>query len=665
MANDFRLSSLLTTLSMRGQLRRQPATRHLPTLHRRRRARHIAQAQETRSAAPTPPTLSSGAAAIDGGAVEICAGIGTFSAAVQHHGLRVVAASETDQTAAAVFSDLFPTTEVVGDAASADFDEACTGTRIRLVFGGPPCQPTAHNGKQLGLADKRAALTTDVPFALAKRFGAHIVLLENADRIATCNDGEVLLRADANAKAVGMTRVRSLDTSAPLGLERFDIATQGGPATRNRGCLHFEASWIESKVGPCWPLPTQTHDIVRINDIMLPTNDIPEAAFLAGELTMLPRKTDSEVRLASAPVQAATLTIGGTSAAIAAGSYVFIEHEDASLHTRVWTVIALNDTTSPTTLRLFDDRRDGVGYLHDVEITRVRRHLERAFPVWDTRGPASGFTRMSLPPLGSGKQLWLRDGRAVIPQPAELLRLLELNDTVSGVFARIHGADADAQAAACAGNGIGMRMADELAYRASLRLRQIDSYEQHQRYLRLRTTDDDSLEARLFESAQPYVAHATVTTFIVAVTVAPDGSLLVLAPTDGVQLPTATCISDRTASRRTLACERAKTKLRKLTGLSTVEAMLAHSDDDRIVVVAPVEYGATAHGGTPAASWVPLSAMANTLIYQPLAQAVTHISTYLRPACSLKDRGRRGARPLTPFLPGAVDPPPPSIMWNQ
>ena len=57
--------------------------------------------------------------------------------------------------------------------------------------------------------------------------------------------------------------------------------------------------------------------------------------------------------------------------------------------------------------------------------------------------------------------------------------------------------------------------------------------------------------------------------------------------------------------------------------------------------VAPVEYGATAHGGTPAASWVPLSAMANTLIYQPLAQAVTHISTYLRPACSLKDRGRR------------------------
>ena len=37
---------------------------------------------------------------------------------------------------------------------------------------------------------------------------------------------------------------------------------------------------------------------------------------------------------------------------------------------------------------------------------------------------------MTLPPLGNGKQLWLRDGRAVIPQPAELLRLLELDDTV-------------------------------------------------------------------------------------------------------------------------------------------------------------------------------------------------------------------------------------------
>ena len=87
-----------------------------------------------------------------------------------------------------------------------------------MVFGGPPCQPTAHN-KQRGLADERAPLTTDVPFAVAKRVRAQIVVLENSNRIVTCRDGEMLLQADASAAVAGMTRVRSDDASAPLGLE--------------------------------------------------------------------------------------------------------------------------------------------------------------------------------------------------------------------------------------------------------------------------------------------------------------------------------------------------------------------------------------------------------------------------------------------------------------
>ena len=40
-------------------------------------------------------------------------------------------------------------------------------------------------------------------------------------------------------------------------------------------------------------------------------------------------------------------------------------------------------------------------------------------------GIASSFTKMGVSPLGSAKQLWLRNGRAYAPDYRELVRLLE------------------------------------------------------------------------------------------------------------------------------------------------------------------------------------------------------------------------------------------------
>ena len=307
-----------------------------------------------------------------------------------------------------------------------------------------------------------------------------------------------------------------------------------------------------------------------------------------------------------------------------------------------------------TTLRLFDDRRSGMGFIDGIDIASVREHLVREHPVWDTRGPASGFTRLSLPPLGGGKQLWLREGRAVVPSPLEILRLLEVSDDVYHEIARV-GGDAAARATAeLAGNGISMRMADELTFRATLRLRQIDSFLRHRDYLQARSTPDTSIEARLFGSAKPYVAHAAPTTFVVAVAVDAAGQILAFAPSDGIQLPTVRAVSDRTASRRTLACERAKAMMRDVTGLDSIEAILAHSDDHKLVVVVPVEFARISNAGTPAARWAPLRDMANTLTYAPIAHAISHIATYLRSAGTLGDSGRRGARPMRPLLPGAA-----------
>ena len=128
-----------------------------------------------------------------------------------------------------------------------------------------------------------------------------------------------------------------------------------------------------------------------------------------------------------------------------------------------------------------------------------------------------------MPPLGGGKRLWLRERRAVVPSPLEILRLLELCDDIYHELTRVGGGAAARSTAELAGNGIGMRMADELAFRATLRLRQIDSFLRHQQHLHARLTPDTSIEVRLFGSAKPYVAHAAPTTCIVAVAVGAAG----------------------------------------------------------------------------------------------------------------------------------------------
>ena len=315
-ANTFTPSLLLTASAMRGQRRQPPASPSLPTLQRSKRAKKIAAAAAGKPLAPAYPTRRSGLADIAGGAIELCAGIGTMSAALQHHGLRVAVCSETDATAASVIKALFPAATVVGDARTADFAAACGASQVRLIAAGTPCQPVAYNGQQRGLEDERASLTTEVPFAVAARSNAHIVLLENSDGIATCRNGEVLRLADLNARAVAMTRVRSSDPAAPLGLETFNVAAHGGPVTRNRGGLHYEADWIAGAVGPCWPLPTHTHDLVRICDIMITADEIATSAIIDGALTLCPAKTDAEVRAATTPTRAATLSTGGPGAPI-------------------------------------------------------------------------------------------------------------------------------------------------------------------------------------------------------------------------------------------------------------------------------------------------------------------------------------------------------------
>ena len=118
-----------------------------------------------------PPALSSGLPAIDGVFHEVCAGNGTLSHCVAHHGLAAGTLSETDGPKAAALPLAFPApARVVGDAMTHDWSR----DPALAVGGGTPCQPVAPSGH--GLALERPPRSRDRPRPRACRRSVRRVL---------------------------------------------------------------------------------------------------------------------------------------------------------------------------------------------------------------------------------------------------------------------------------------------------------------------------------------------------------------------------------------------------------------------------------------------------------------------------------------------------------
>ena len=71
------------------------------------------------------------------------------------------------------------------------------------------------------------------------------------------------------------------------------------------------------------------------------------------------------------------------------------------------------------------DKRGSVAYFPNHTRDEPFINVATTFDVFSTDGIASSFSKMGAPPLGSAKQLWLRNGRAYAPDYRELVRLLE------------------------------------------------------------------------------------------------------------------------------------------------------------------------------------------------------------------------------------------------
>ena len=438
----------------------------------------------------------------------------------------------------------------------------------------------------------------------------------------------------------------------PPDVEIFDSAPLGGPVTRPRAVMHWELIALNAAVGPNWLLEAQRLPIVRIENIMTAVDELPIIAFLDGDLVFVEPEPFVDMRLLGVPVVAAFLTLGGPGSPLFAGSHVLIDG-----HALTWTVVEITHPAGllgVCLLKLFDDRPNGFNYLLGVAKERVTSHLKRRFPVLDTRSVACSFTKMSLPPLGSGKQLWLRSGRATIVQPDELLRLHELSDHSYDSLRSTKPVDINKSASELAGVGISMRLADAMALRSLLRARMFCAIELLQLHVAAAPTPDPAhLEVQLVRRAARFSASCTdAPAFLVVVRMGADGALQALVPSDLTRLPTLVRALVSGTDGRSSARRSAETFMQNVTNNPDIHAFLAHDNDSFTIVTVPMfDYSPTPllHSF---AVWAELVDLAGYPIYAPVAFAFSLLATLMKSTNqSLGLLGTRGARPPRPMMP--------------
>ena len=143
-------------------------------------------------------------------------------------------------------------------------------------------------------------------------------------------------------------------------------------------------------------------------------------------------------------------------------------------------------------------------------------------------GIAASFTNMAVPPLGSAKQLWLRNGRAYAPDYRELIRLLECHVGILfplSVDRGLGSKDADS----AVGDMLSMQLAGAQAHRSITREAQFRTA------ITLdvaRARGCDSLECWAAAQFCPVAYGSRNAVFVVLVTHDDDGNMRVLVSDD-------------------------------------------------------------------------------------------------------------------------------------
>ena len=347
----------------------------------------------------------------------------------------------------------------------------------------------------------------------------------------------------------------------------------GAPSWRNRAALRWEKRRMRARLGPCLALDWVETPALVIFDIMLPSNEIPDCAWLPGELTMRANLRPSPRR----PLVVADLYISPTVVVFFEGSHVSVTNDARCRPNVTYVVTAIYQDYVDLLLDVRGDTKR-VKYVARTALA----HLPQTVEVLSTHHPASGFTRMAVPPLGSAKQAWLRDGRACVPQPSELNRALEHADVVLATARRAAPHASGALLNECIGDGVHARLCGSMAARSTNRLRQLDMFDALDA-----ATGDVTLERRAAAHLALYRPASPTQTYVVLVAYSADGALVAFVGGDLISLPLI-ATEHRSGAPRGAAIEATAAFGRHLFPDERHVPVLAHDGADARVVALPL-----------------------------------------------------------------------------
>jgi DNA (cytosine-5)-methyltransferase 1 len=164
----------------------------------------------------------------------LCAGYGGLEMGLAMAGVDVDLAwyAEIDAHAASVMAHHHPDAPNLGDLTQIHDPDP-----VDIVTAGFPCQPVSMAGKRKGVNDERWLI--DDVCSLARRAGAHWLILENVAGLLSANDGDAMARVvsalAANGFAAEWTCVRAADVGAPHRRLRWFCAADASVVGRAQG----------------------------------------------------------------------------------------------------------------------------------------------------------------------------------------------------------------------------------------------------------------------------------------------------------------------------------------------------------------------------------------------------------------------------------------------
>ena len=209
--------------------------------------------------------------------VEMLAGCGQFSRAMQCYGIMPKGFCELDPCCVPLLQTLAPDAELAADFYDCDW-KLWGCANIRVLTAGPACQPYSLAGKKLGAKDSRSNQMADMAKAAAW-FNPDIVILENVSDIM--DHPEVLKQVVTAFKDAGYTMHKPI-----FDFKHYEL---GGATKRRRVFFYFEKHHLAASLPPlkldlAEPMPPG-----KAIDYLVPREEVPVDCILKGNIVWTPR----------------------------------------------------------------------------------------------------------------------------------------------------------------------------------------------------------------------------------------------------------------------------------------------------------------------------------------------------------------------------------------